>query len=99
MLTSKVPLHLNSQRFKKSPKARVKENLGTCDKGREMVITRFAFIIAIDDKTLLRHIENYHAQETSSLTREVADDKGEKTTKKTTRAGGMGGGGGIQDFS
>ena len=29
-----------------------------------MVITMFAFIIGIDDKTLFRHIENYHAQET-----------------------------------
>ena len=78
MLTSKVPLHPNSQIFKKAQRPglnRVKENLRTCDKGREMVMTRFAFIIAIRDKTLFWCIENYHAQETSSLTREVRDDK------------------------
>ena len=61
-----------------------------------MVLTRFAFIIAIDDKTLFRRIENHLTQETSSLTKEVRDDRGERTTKKTTRAGGRGkGGGGI----
>ena len=35
-----------------------------------MVMTRFAFIMAIDDKTLFWRIENYRAQETSSLTRD-----------------------------
>ena len=64
-----------------------------------MVLTRFAFIIAIDDKTLFRRIENHQTQETSSLTKEVRDDRGERTTKKTTRAGGRGKGGGIEDFS
>ena len=54
---------------------RVKENLWTCDKGHEMIITRFAFITAIDDKTLFPHTENYHAQETSYFTREIRDDK------------------------
>ena len=58
-----------------------------------MVLTRFAFIIAIDDKTLFRRIESHQTQETSSLTREVRDDNGERTTKKTTRAGGRGQGG------
>ena len=44
-----------------------------------MVMKRFAFIIAIDDKTLFRHIENYQAQETSSL----RDDKiGERRRPK-----------------
>ena len=31
-------------------------------------MTMFTFTIAIDDKTLFWRIENYHAQETSSLT-------------------------------
>ena len=55
---------------------------------------RFAFIIAIDDKTLFRRIENHHTQEISSLVREVRDDKEEKTanTTKEERRG-------IQDFS
>ena len=42
MPTSKVPLHPNRQRFKKLKLRpclkRVKENLRTCDKGREMVM-------------------------------------------------------------
>jgi len=33
-----------------------------------MFMTMFTFTIAIDDKTLFWRIENYHAQETSSLT-------------------------------
>ena len=41
--------------------------------------------IAVNDKSLFRRIENNHTQETSSLTREVRDDKGEKTTEETTR--------------
>ena len=41
--------------------------------------------IAVDDKTLFWRVENYHTQETSSLTREVRDNKGEKTTKEMTR--------------
>ena len=69
---------------------RVKENLRTCDKGGEMVITRFAFIIAIEDKTLFRRIENYNAQETSSLTWEVRENKRGKTTREGSR--GVGGG-------
>ena len=84
MGTFKVPLHLNGLN-------RVKVNLRTCDKGRAMVMTTFAFIIAIDGKTLFPHTENYHAQETSSLTREIRDDKGGKTTREGSR--------GIQDFS
>ena len=59
-----------------------------------MVITRFAFVIAIDVKTLFRYIENYHAQET----REVGDEKGEKTTKKTIIAGSRGAGWGVPGF-
>ena len=34
--------------------------------------------------------ENHQTQETSSLTRKVSDDKGEKTTRKTARAGSRG---------
>ena len=84
-------LHPNSQRFKKAQRPglnRVKENLRTCDKGREMVLTRFAFTIAIDDKTLFRRIENYYAQETSSLTWEVRENKRGKTTREGGRRGG-----------
>ena len=44
--------------------------------------------IAVNEKTLFWRIKNYHTQETSSLTREVRDDKGGKTTNKTTREGG-----------
>ena len=62
-----------------------------------MVLTRFAFIIEIDEKTLFRHIENHQTQETASLTREVRDCKGERTTKKTTGLEAVGEG--IQDFS
>ena len=50
-----------------------------------MVVTKFPFIIAIDGKALFQHTENYHAQEMSSLTREIRDGKGEKTTKEMTR--------------
>ena len=53
-----------------------------------MVMTRFAFIMAIDDKTLFWRIENYRAQETSMS--EVREDKGKKTTKETTRNGSRG---------
>ena len=40
---------------------------------------------AVDDKTLFRRIKNYHAQETSSLTRKVIEDKGGKTTREESR--------------
>ena len=64
----------------------VRENLRACDKGNVMVMTRFVFIIAIDEKlcfgilritTLKRH-------------RLLPDDKGEKTTKETAREGSRG---------
>ena len=41
--------------------------------------------IAVDDKTLFRRTKNYHAQETSSLTRKVREDKGGKTTREESR--------------
>ena len=40
--------------------------------------------------TLFRRIEYHQTQDTSSLTREVRDDKGEKTTEKKIRAGSRG---------
>ena len=43
--------------------------------------------IAVDDKLLFRHTENCHTEETSSLTREVRDDKEEKASKEMTREG------------
>ena len=42
--------------------------------------------IAVDDKTLFRRIKNYHTEETSSLTREVRDDKGGKHAPLRNRA-------------
>ena len=41
--------------------------------------------IAVNDKTLFPRIENYHTQDTSSLTTEVSEDREGKTTKETTR--------------
>ena len=35
---------------------------------RQVLMTMFTFIIAIDDKALFQRTANYHVQETSSLT-------------------------------
>ena len=52
-----------------------------------MVMKRFAFIIAIDDKTRFRHIENYQGQETSSLRDDKIGERGRPKRRPGREAG------------